>query len=151
MDQRHANLYFFIQKLVDHTRLQSYLWLAMVNIESFTCNTFRVIYIQILPGLIDKSMLDFLQYEKNIFSPLKPIVNVNNVVIFITFFTDGKNQLNIAHVLIKMHPTTDHNMGNKPMLVKNFNALIVPLSLYYTLHFLYLVLAIKANANEMYS
>ena len=72
--------YIFIQKLVDHRRLhtvgacqnrvffqclQSYLWLAMVNIESFTCNTFIVIHIQILHGLIDKSMLDFLQCEKN--------------------------------------------------------------------------------------
>ena len=91
----------------------------MVNIESFTCNTFRVIHIQIFQGLINKSILDFLQYEQKLFSPLKPIVYVNNVVIFITFFTDGKNQLNLAHMLIKMHPTTDHNMGNKPMLVKN--------------------------------
>ena len=35
----------------------SHIWLAMVNIESFTCNTFIVIHIQILQGLIDKSML----------------------------------------------------------------------------------------------
>ena len=63
MDQNHYNLYISIQKLVDHTRLhtvgacqnhfffqrlQSYLWLAMVNIESFTHNTFIVIHIQIL-------------------------------------------------------------------------------------------------------
>ena len=30
--------------------LQSYLWLVMVNIESFTCSTFIVIHIQILQG-----------------------------------------------------------------------------------------------------
>ena len=75
-----------------------------------------VIHIQILQGLIDKSMLD-LQCEKNLFSPLKPMVNINYVAIFITLFTDGKNQSNIAYVLIKMHPTSDQNMGNKPMLV----------------------------------
>ena len=46
------------------------------------------------------------------------MVNINNVAIFVTFFTDGKNQLNFAHVLIKMHPTT---MGNKPMLIQNFD------------------------------
>ena len=50
-----------------YQRFQSYLWLAMVNIESFTCNTFIVIHIQILQGLIDKSMLDFLQCEKKTF------------------------------------------------------------------------------------
>ena len=109
--------------------LQSYLWLALVNIESFTCNTFIVIHIQILQGLIDKSMLDFLQCEKNLFPPLKPMVNINNVAIFITFFTDGKNQLNFAHLLIKMHPTTDQNMGNTPMLVQNFDEQpLVPLT-----------------------
>ena len=45
--------------------MQSYLWLAMVNIESFTCNTFIVIDIQILKGFIGKSILDFLLCEKN--------------------------------------------------------------------------------------
>ena len=49
------------------------------------------------------------------------MVNINNVAIFIALFTDGKNQLNFAHVLIKMHPTTDQNMGNKPRLVQNFD------------------------------
>ena len=44
------------------------------------------------------------------------MVNINNVAIF---FTDGKSQLNFAHVLIKMHPTANQNMGNKPMLVQN--------------------------------
>ena len=33
----------------------------MVDIESFTINTLMVIDIQILQGLIDKSMLDLLQ------------------------------------------------------------------------------------------
>ena len=92
-----------------------------MNIESFTCNAFIVVHIQILQGLIDKSMLDFFHCEKNLVSPLKPMVNINNVAIFITFFTNGKNQLNFAHVLIKMHPTTDQNMGNKTMLVQNFD------------------------------
>ena len=46
---------------------------------------------------------------------------INNVAKFATFFSDGKNQLNVAHVLIKMHPTTDQNMGNKPILVQNFD------------------------------
>ena len=32
-----------------------------------------------------------------------------------------KNQLDFVHVLIKMHPTADQNMGNKPMLVQNFD------------------------------
>ena len=59
------------------------------------------------------------------------MVNINNVAIFITFFTDGKTQLNCAHVLIKMHPTFDQNMGNKPMLVQNFNEQpLVPLNLF---------------------
>ena len=57
-------------------------------------------------------MLDFLQCEKNGFSPLKPMLNINNVAKFITFFTDGKTQLNFA---------TDQNMGNKPILVQNFD------------------------------
>ena len=104
----------------------------MVNIKYFTCNTFIVIHIQILQGLIDKSMLDFLQCEKNRFSPLKPMLNINNVAKFITFFTDGKNQLNFSHVLIKMLPTTDQNMGNKPMLVQNFDEQpLVPLKHFY--------------------
>ena len=47
------------------------------------------------------------------------MIDINNVAIFITFFTDGKNRLNFVHVLIKMHPTTDQNMGNKRMLDKN--------------------------------
>ena len=96
--------------------LQSYLWLAKVNIESFTCNTLIVIDIQILQGLIDKSMLNFLQCEKNLLSLLKPMVSVVNVAIFITCLTYGKSQSDFVHVLIKMHPTTDQDMGNKPML-----------------------------------
>ena len=87
----HAKTEFF-------QHLQSYLWLVIVNIESFTCNTFRGIHIQIIQGLTDKSLLDFLQREKNWFSSLKPMVNITNAAIFITFFTDGKNQLNFAHV-----------------------------------------------------
>ena len=93
----------------------------MVNIESFTCNTFTVIDIQILQGLIDTSMLDFLQCEKTDFSPLKPMVNIKNVAILITLFTCCKNQLNVVHVLIKMHPTTDQDIGNKQVLVQNFH------------------------------
>ena len=49
------------------------------------------------------------------------MLNINNVAKLMTFFTDGKNQLNFAHVLIKMHPTYDQYMGNKPMLVQNFD------------------------------
>ena len=57
----------------------------MVNIESFTRNNLIVIAIKILPDLIDKSMLDFLQSEKNYFLQLKPMVNISYVAIFITF------------------------------------------------------------------
>ena len=49
------------------------------------------------------------------------MLNINNVAKFITLFTDGKNRLNFAHVLIKMHPITDQNMGNKSTLVQNFD------------------------------
>ena len=57
------------------------------------------------------------------------MVRIINVAIFITFFTDDENQLNFAHVLIKMHPTTDQDMGNKPMLVQNFDEQpLVPLT-----------------------
>ena len=57
------------------------------------------------------------------------MVNINNVAIFITFFTDGKLQFNCAHVLLKMHPTSDQNMGNKTMLVQNFDEQpLVPLA-----------------------
>ena len=49
------------------------------------------------------------------------MININNVAIFITFFPDGKNHLNFAHVFLKMHPTTGQNMGHIPMLVQNFN------------------------------
>ena len=51
-------------------------------------------------------MLDFLQCEKK--TLIFPI-------------DSGKNQLNFVYVHIKMHPTTDHDMGNKPMLVQNFH------------------------------
>ena len=43
----------------------------MMNIESFTCNTFIVIHIQILQGLIDKSMLDFLKCENKLIFPIE--------------------------------------------------------------------------------
>ena len=49
------------------------------------------------------------------------MININNVAIFIRFFTDSKSLLNFAHLLLKMHPTTDQNMGNIPMLIKNFD------------------------------
>ena len=49
------------------------------------------------------------------------MVNTNNLGIFITFFTYGKSQLNCVYVLIKMHPPTDQDMGNKLMLVQNFH------------------------------
>ena len=49
------------------------------------------------------------------------MVNINNAAIFITFFTYGKNQLNVIDVPIKMHPTTDQDMGNKSMLVQKFH------------------------------
>ena len=64
----------------------------MVNVESFTCNILIVIDIQILQVLIDKSMLDFLQCDKNRFSPLKPMEKINNVATFIFNFTYGKHQ-----------------------------------------------------------
>ena len=49
IEQEHAKTEFF--------NVCRHIWLAMVNIESFTCNTFIVIHIQILQVLIDKSML----------------------------------------------------------------------------------------------
>ena len=91
----------------------------MVNIESYICKTVIVMDILILQDLVDKSMLDFLQSEKYGFSPLKLMVNINNVAIFINFLTYGKNQLNFVHLLIKMHPTTDQDMGNKRILFQN--------------------------------
>ena len=98
----------------------------MVNIESFTCITFMGIDIQILQCSIDKSMLVFLQCGKK--TRLKPMVNIDNNAIFITFFTYGKNQLHFDNVLLKMHPTTDQDMGNKPMLVqKLYEQHLVPL------------------------
>ena len=48
------------------------------------------------------------------------MVKINNVAIFITFVTYGKNQFHFVHVLLKMHPTTDHDM-KKTMLVQNFH------------------------------
>ena len=59
------------------------------------------------------------------------MVNINNVEIFITFFIYGKNQLNVVHMLIKIHSTTDQNMGSQPMLVRNFQEQhLVPLNVY---------------------
>ena len=57
------------------------------------------------------------------------MININNIAKFITFFTYGKNQLNVVHVLIKMHPTTDQDMGNKSILVQNVHEqALVPLT-----------------------
>ena len=50
--------------------LQSYRWLAMVKIESFTYNTFSVIHIQILQGLKDKSV-GCLTMEKKLIFPIE--------------------------------------------------------------------------------
>ena len=59
------------------------------------------------------------------------MVNINYVAIFITFFTYGKNQLHFVQLLIKMYPTTDQNMGNKPMMVQNFHEQhLVPYNVY---------------------
>ena len=52
--------------------LQPYLWLSRVNIESFTCNNFIVMHNQNLQGLIDTSMLDFLQ--KKLIFPIETYV-----------------------------------------------------------------------------
>ena len=53
------------------------------------------------------------------------MVNINNVAIFTTF----KNQLDYVHILIKMHHTSDQDMGNKAMLIQNFHEQnLVPLS-----------------------
>ena len=49
------------------------------------------------------------------------MVNINNIAKFRTLFACGKNQLNVILVPIKMHPTTDQDMGNKSMLVQNFH------------------------------
>ena len=55
---------------------------------------------------------------------------MDSVVIFITFFTYSKNLLNFVHVLIKMHPITDQDMGNKQMSVQNFyEQHLVPLTI----------------------
>ena len=59
------------------------------------------------------------------------MVNINNIAKFITFFAYGKNQFNSIYVPIKMHPTTDQDMGNKSMLVHNFHGqALVPLRIY---------------------
>ena len=57
------------------------------------------------------------------------MVNINTIAKLITFFAYGKNQLNVIHVHIKMHPTTDQDMGNKSTLVQNFHEqALVPLT-----------------------
>ena len=57
------------------------------------------------------------------------MVNINNVAIFITVFTYDKNQLHFDYVLIKMHPTTGQDMGNKLMMVQGFREQhLVPLT-----------------------
>ena len=49
-----------------------------------------VIDIRILPSFTQITMLIFLQYEKNAFSSLKPIVNTFITAIILTFFMNGK-------------------------------------------------------------
>ena len=56
------------------------------------------------------------------------MVNIDTIAKFLTFFAYGQNQINCIHVPIKMHPTTDQDMGNKSMLVQNFHEqALVPL------------------------
>ena len=71
------------------------------------------------------------------------MVNINNVTIFITY---SKDQLNFVHVLIKMHSTTDQDMGNKPMLVQ-FLITTCPLSLSLYPHWPQLVLQSRVLRN----
>ena len=57
----------------------------------FSFDIFIVIDIRIFPSFTQITMLIFLQYEKNVFSPLKPIVNTFITAIILTFFMNGKN------------------------------------------------------------
>ena len=57
------------------------------------------------------------------------MVNINNIAKFITFSPMVK--INFIYVPIKMHPTTDQDMGNKSMLVQNLHGqALVPLRIY---------------------
>ena len=56
----------------------------------FSFDIFIVIDIRILPSFTQITMLSFLQYEINAFSPLKPIVNTFITAIILTFFINGK-------------------------------------------------------------
>ena len=57
------------------------------------------------------------------------MVNINNIAKFITVFDYDKTLLNAIHVPIKMHPSTDQDMGNKSVLVQNFHEqALVPLN-----------------------
>ena len=56
----------------------------------FSFDIFIVIDIRILPSFTQITMLSVLQYEKNVFSPLNPIVNTFITAIILTFFMKGK-------------------------------------------------------------
>ena len=72
----------------------------------FSFNIVIVIDIRILPSVTHISMLNFLQCEKNAFSPLKPIVNNFITAIILTFFTNG----NFVQVLIRMPTMNDKDL-----------------------------------------
>ena len=55
-------------------------------------------------------MLNFLQCEKNPFSPLKQIVNTFITAISLTFFTNGKIIPNFVQVLIRMPTMNDKDL-----------------------------------------
>ena len=66
------------------------------------------------------STLNFLQCERNLFSPLKPIVNTFITPIILFFFTNGKQIPDFVQVLIRMPTMNDQDLGKILMLVQNF-------------------------------
>ena len=82
-----------------------------MKIILFSFNIFIVIDIRILPSFTQILKLNFLQCEKNPFSPLKPIVNTFITAIILTFFTNGKIIPNFVQVLIRMPTMNDKDLG----------------------------------------
>ena len=82
-----------------------------MKIILFIFYIFIVIDIRILPSFTQILMLNFLQCEKNPFSPLKPIVSTFITAIILTFFTNGKIIPNFVQVLIRMPTMNDKDLG----------------------------------------
>ena len=86
----------------------------------FSFDIFIVIDIRILLSFTQISTLNFLQCEKNAFSPLKPIVNTFIAAIILTFFKNAKKIPNFVQVLIRMPTINVEEMGKRSTLVQNF-------------------------------